>query len=341
MFGTTDGEIGVLGVSTPVGVTLLVVIVVLLATLVTVLTTDLARSSTDSAQVHGVGTFDIEFEEGGNDSLRVSPDALRNEDTTYILEVNDNRVHRWNGHEPLDFTCLYPGDHIEIVSEEGETTYPVRDYRVERGLSCDRIRALPQKFEYAYIENGSTLKKVRVQPDFTFGIEIDPDGPTDDGFSPSNSYAEDVGTIPVTNQFHYIRKYDKPVEGFSPPVWVIVMTDNVHMKGNANGLNWTDDPDKAYGKDAYDLASTGSGNEIVPKTGSSTEPTNDIYMVFKPGCSGSKLKIIDVVAGYHNRIYINGQIAVSDTFDYSQYNGARTVPPVELSAPAVNCPSSP
>jgi|GEM_PF-2048130 len=341
MFDTTDGDSGRLGVSTPVGVTLMIVIVVLLATLVTVLTTDLARSTQESAQVHGIGTFDIGFQEGGNDSLRVAPDTLRNEDSTYILEVNDNRVYRWNGHEPLDFTCLYPGDHIEILSKEGKTTYPVQEYRMKRGLACDRIRALPQKFEYAYINNRTSSKKVRVQPEFTFGIEIDPNDPTNDKFSLSDSYAEDVGKIPVTNQFHYIRKYDKPVEGFSPPVWVIVMTDNVHNRTNANGLNWTDDPSKAYGKNAYTIHSTGSGNEINPITGSSTEPTNDIYMVFKPGCSGSRLKIIDVVAGYNNRIYVNGQVAVSDTYDYSDFNGSRTDPPVELSAPAVNCPANP
>lgn len=339
MFDATGDGDGVLGVSTPVGVTLMVVVVVLLASLVVVTTTDLARSTQESSRVHGIGTFDVQFQESGNDSLRISPDTLRNEDSTYILEVNDNRVYRWDGHEPLEFTCLYPGDHIEIISEEGETTYPVREYRMERGLSCERIRPLPEKFEYAYIENQTGLEKVRVQPDFTFGIEIDPDGPDDDDFD--DSYASDVGKIPVTNQFHYIRKYDKSIEGVSPPVWVIVMTDNVHKTGNAGGLNWTDDPDKAYGKDAYNVESTGGGNEIEPITGDSTEPTNDIYMVFEPGCSGSRLKIIDVVAGYNNRIYINGQVAVPDTYAYSEYNASRTEPPVELDAPAVNCPSNP
>lgn len=335
MFDSSQAR-GRSGVSTPVGVTLMVVIVVLLATMLTVMTTEIARSTQESSQVHGVGTFDIEFEEGSDDSLNIEAEALQNEDTTYILEVNDNRVHEWNGHEPLDFTCLYPGDHIEIVSKEGSTTYPVQDYRVEKALSCERIRPLPEKFEYAYIDTEGTSNKVRVQPDFTFGIEIDPDGPSPDGFG--SSHVSDVGKIPVTNQFHYIRRYDKAVEGLEPPVWVIVMTDNVHKTGNANGLNWTDDPDKAYGKDAYSLSSTGSGHDIVLEP-SGSEPTNDIYMVFKPGCSGSTLEIIDVSAGYNNRIYINGNVAVQDTYDYSTYNSAASSTPVTLSAPGVNCPT--
>ncbi|WP_436932421.1 hypothetical protein [Halosimplex halobium] len=339
MFDSTDDS-GGSGVSTPVGVTIMVAIVVLLATLVTVMTTDLARSTQDSARVHGVGTFDVEFQESGNDSLRIAPDALRNEDTTYILEVNDNRVHRWRGHEPLEFTCLYPGDHVEIVSKEGETTYPVQEHTVERALSCERIRPLPEKFEYAYIENRTTLEKVRVQPDFTFGIEIDPDGPGPDRTLGNDVHKRNIGTIPVTNQWHYIRKYDKPIEGLSPPVWVIVMTDNVHWKSVGGGLNWTDDPTGAPGSDAYSISSTGSGNDLVLEP-SGSEPTNDIYMLFKPGCSGSTLKILDVSAGYHNRIYVNDRVAVPDTYTYSRYNPSRTDPPVELSAPAVNCPTGP
>ncbi|WP_123539186.1 hypothetical protein [Halosimplex salinum] len=333
MFDQSGGETGVLGVSTPVGVTIMVVIVVLLATLVTVLTTDIARSTQEGSQVHGVGTFDIEFEEGGADSLKVAPKSLRNEDSTYILEVNDNRVYRWDGHERLDFSCLYPGDHIEILSKEGDTTYPVTDHRMERALACDRIRPLPEKFEYAYIDNATDSQKVRVQPDFTFGIEIDPDGTGPDRTMGNSVAKKDIGTIPVTNHWHYIRRYDRSIEGFSPPVWVIVMTDNVHWNSVGGGLNWTDDPSDEPGKDAY----TRSGSDIILDP-SGSEPTNDIYMVFKPGCSGSKLKIIDVSAGYTNRIYINGKVAVPDTYPYN--TGAKSTP-VTLSAPAVNCPSSP
>lgn len=331
-----SGEKGSLGVSTPVGVTILVVIVVLLATLVTVLTTDVARSTQESSQVHGVGTFDIEYEEGGDDSLKIAPASLHNEDTTYILEVNDNRVYRWDGHERLDFTCLYPGDRIEIVSKEGDTTYPVTEYRMERALACDRIRPLPEKFEYAYIDNESHSQKVRVQPDFTFGIEIDPDGPGPDRTMGHSVAKKDIATVPVTNQWHHIERFEKPIEGFSPPVWVIVMTDNVHWDGSggAPSANWTDDPSSEPGKDAFEI----SGDDLVLKP-SGSEPTNDIYMVFKPGCSGSKLKIVDVSAGYHNRIYVNGKVAVSNTYDYSTHNSAASSTPVTLNAPAVNCPT--
>jgi len=325
------------GVSTPVGVTIMVVIVVLLATLLTVMTTDIARSTQEGSQVHGVGTFDIEFEEGGDDTLNIEPEALQNKDTTYIMEVNDHRVHEWNGHEPLDFTCLYPGDHIEIISKEGSTTYPVQDYRVEQALSCERIRPLPEKFEYAYIDTEGTSKKVRVQPEFTFGIEIDPDGPGADSTHGHPVSKQNIATIPVTNQWHYIRKYDKKIEGLSPPVWVIVMVDNVHWKGSGGAPveNWTDDPMGAPGKNSYTLTSTGSGHKLNPISTTATEPTNDIFMVFKPGCSGSKLRLVNVEAGYTNRIYINDKVAIADTSTYDPDSNT----PVTLNAPAVNCPT--
>jgi sulfur carrier protein ThiS len=304
------------------------------------MTTDIARSSQDRAQVHGIGTFDIEFVETGDDTLKIAPDSLRNRDSTFIVEVNDHRVHRWDGHERLDSTCLYPGDRIEIVSKEGETTYPVQEYELERALSCERIRPLPEKFEYAYIENQTTLDKVRVQPDFTFGVEIDPDGSGTDDTMGYSVHKQNIGTIPVNNQWHYIRKYDEQVEGMEPPVWVIVMTDNVHWKyADAGGsLNWTDDPTGAPGSDSYEIDDSTGDLLLRPDD---SEPTNDIYMVFKPGCSGSDLKIVDVSAGYHNTIYVNGQVAVPDTYEYSQHNDDRTEPPVELSAPAVNCPTDP
>jgi len=105
------------------------------------------------------------------------------------------------------------------------------------------------------------------------------------------------------------------------------MTDNVHWNSTGSGRNWTDPAPGEPGIDSYYVDPSG---EVVLTPGGS-EPTNDIYMVFKPGCSGSELLLIDESAGYDNRIFINGQVAIDNTNSVS----GGTV----LSAPGVNCPS--
>lgn len=323
-------------ISPTVGVVLMVLLVILLVAVLTYTVTGFAETTREESKVHAVGDYEFDVVEASGDTLRIEPRSVSLRGADLVVRVNGHRVHTWDGEDTVEMTCLYPGDHLRIVSEKGDSTSIVDEHRMIRSLKCDRIRPLPEKFEYAYVDYEGTSEKVRVQPDFTFGVEIDPDGPGSDG-GPSAVFKEDIGTIPVTNEWHYIRRYDRGIEGFDPPVWVVVMTDNVHWKngGGSNGLNWTDDPAGEPGIDSYEI-----DGGSVRVTASGSEPTNDIYFVFKPGCDESEIKIVNISAGYHNRIYVEGDVAIEDTYDYSVYNSSRTAPPVTLDAPGVNCPGS-
>lgn len=335
MFGSGFGSARpARAISTPVGVVLMVLVLFMLVGVATVVTTGLADEAMESAQPHGIAKFDVDVYDAGSENLSIAAEQLGGPNSTYDLRVNGHAVHRWDGRDPLDLTCLYPGDHVQIVSRAGDTTSLVREHRMERSLQCERIGPIPEKFEYAYVNDD----RVRVQEDFSFSVGIDPDGPGPDRDFGNDVHERDIGPVPVTNKWHYVRRYDRRINGYEPPVWVIVMTDNVHWREGTgyDGYNWTDDPPSSNpepGIDSYTI----DGGSVNPEPAGS-EPTNDIYLVFKPGCSESEMQIVDVDAGYDNRIYVNGDVAIEDTFDYSRDNASRVDPPVEIDAPGVNCP---
>lgn len=323
---TLTGQSNSRGLSKVVGVVLMVVLVVLLVGTAAVMTTSLFSQTKASAAYHGISEFDYRFTESNDDLMRLRPEALSStEQTKYQLEINGYSVYEWDGSSTLEMTCLYPGDRLTLRSQKGDTTYRLKSHTMKRSTRCERISAIDKKYQYAFI-NG---EKRQILPKWNFKMEINPDGPGgDSGGRPM--FKQKIGTIPTTNEWHYMRRYTKPIEGFEPPVWVIVMTDNVHWQSgtNYNGLNWTDEPPGEPGKNSYYV----NGNDVVMTPGGS-EPTNDIYIVFKPGCSKSKLKIIGVSAGYTNRIYVNDKVAVPNT---KPYNDASKTPKT-LDAPAVEC----
>jgi hypothetical protein len=143
------------------------------------------------------------------------------------------------------------------------------------------------RFAYAVVGN----RQMPLQDEtYEFTLAIDPDGPT------SQLGDED---FPTTNPWIYIQRYDRRIEGFDPPVYVIVFPDNVHWN-----YDWQDEPPasiRAAMPNAYEIQ---GGNVVV--NGSAVEPTNDVYMVFKPGCTESKFKFISMSGGYNNQILFDG-----------------------------------
>jgi len=318
------------GLSPVVGVVVLLAITLLLVGTTAAMTTGVLTETKGSAAYHGVATFEYDHLETNNDLLVVRPEATAStESTTYELHINDREVWEWDGTSRLDVTCLYPGDSLSIRSEKGDTAYRLEEHTMERSTRCERESAMDKKFEYAYIDG----ERRQILPDWKFSFEVDPDGPgVDSGGRPM--FKRDNGPISTANEWHYMKRYTKPIEGFEPPVWVIVMTDNVHWKSGTNydSYNWTDEPPGEPGIDSYTI----DDGDVVPQPGGS-EPTNDVYVVFKPGCDGSKLKIVDVSAGYHNQLLVDGKVAVPDT---RPYNDDPSKLPKTLDAPAVSCPSN-
>lgn len=320
------------GVSKVLGAVLILAITLLLLGMTAAMATGIFTETKESAAYHGVSAFEFRFSEAEGDTMTIAPEGLSGtEGTTFELQINGYKVWEWNGTERLTITCVYPGDRMLIRSKKGDTTYVVTNHTMDKSTKCDRIKPIDEKFEFAFI-NG---EKRRILDEWTFNMKIDPDGPGTDRTYGKSVFKQDIGPIPVTNEWHYIKRYSKPIEGLEPPVWVMVMTDNVHWKDDTNfdSYNWTDEPPGEPGIDSYSI----KDNDLVVESAGS-EPTNDIYVVFKPGCDKSKVKIVNVDVGYNNSLYVNGKVAVPDAYEYSEYNDDRTEPPVTLDAPAVDCP---
>jgi len=116
------------------------------------------------------------------------------------------------------------------------------------------------------------------------------------------------------------------------------MVDNVHRNGvpdpsshasdcGTKSYNWTDTPPSGPnpGADPYKI----TGNSITPIDTSATEPTNDVFLLFKPGCEQSTVKFLKNSAGYNNEVYLDDTLIIPDARDASSGE--------TFTAPGVTC----
>ena len=296
------------GSSTVVGVALIILILVLLAGVTVFSFTGLANDNVRTAEVRATATYDLDVDRPSarHENITITPDAQSvTAEATLHLEINGRRVHTWDDEaDPVTVSCVYPQDEILVIAEGQGVSHIVQDVTPAVAHDC-RWNRFDWKFEYANV-NGS---RVRIAPEYDFGVSIDPDGPGPDprGYN--------IGPIPLSNPWHHVERYDKDIEGVEGPVYVMVMTDNVHWNNAPTWAppgtyNWSDDPPPSRdpGNNSYKV----NGNNVVPTPGGS-EPTNDIYMLFKPGCDQSQIVILDERAGYDNQITIEGTVAIPNT----------------------------
>ena len=308
------------GISKVMGVVLMTGLTV--ATAAGAFTMVMVVGDSGSPAVHSQASFSIEeHQPDGDPVLAIVPDAVAGDESTFVLEINGKTVHEWDGRTQVNVHCLFTGDTITVYKRTDGKTELVERRVYKDALSCPSISKFGEKFEYVTV-NG---EKVRIRDDSSgaFGLKIDPDGPGADTHT-------NVGPMPLSNPWHYGAVYpDTEIEGMEPPVWVFVMTDNVHRPGVPSGngaLNWSDPPPGNPGAGSYSIS-----NGQVQPTPSGSEPTNDIYLVFNPGCSGSEIKLVAESAGYDNQITLNGAVVIPNTNTATQ----NTV----ISAPAISCGS--
>lgn len=319
-----------------VGVALLVLVVVLLFVTAGVVTVSLGQERLDSAVVHSQGQYEVQLDEEGGDALelRVRQFRERAPDTEFRVLVNGRRVHQWDGRSPVEMECLYPGDRVYVASVNGDTTRKVDDHFVESATDCPHYNDFPSKFRYAVVEGTSHVVNER----YAFGLAIDPNG---DSVATDGNGGHDLalGPISLANEWHHVRKYDRSLEGVDPPVFVVVMVDNVHWtdvpKPSAHPsvaagtyYNWTDDPPAGLttGANSYSIAGS---DVVIHPSDPSTEPTNDVFLLFKPGCDRSTVVFLGESAGYANDVYLDGTKVIDDT------NAAS--PGQRFTAPGVEC----
>ena len=322
-------------VSPVVGAVLLLAVVLLLIAAAGVVTVSLSEDALGTATVHSQGQYDIDIENRAGQTLTLSVNAYqeRDPDTEFRVRINGRTTYRWDGETDLEMTCFYPGDRLFIYTAAGDTTYPVTEFTVEEPTDCDRYTTFRNKFEYGVINGGSYT--IRDEYDFRLGIE--PNG--DDEASDNNGdNDENLDEISLQNEWHHIERFDRELEGVEPPVFLIVMVDNVHWTDvpdpslgpvpSGQYYNWTDSPPGGLnpGADSFNI----NGDDVEPVNEDRTEPTNDIYVLFKPGCDQSEVVFIDESAGYDNRIYQDGSVVIDNTNDASIGES--------FTAPGLECP---
>jgi len=123
-------------------------------------------------------------------------------------------------------------------------------------------------------------------------LKIQPDG-----------YGEKIS---LSNPWHYFRRFDQPLEGYDPPVYVAVLADNADFDSQPP----QDQPKQSFRID---------GEQVVPDTSSSNEPTNDIFFVVKPYDDRTELKFLAESAGYDNRIWFDDEVLIENT-NYADTN---------------------
>ena len=329
------------GVSRALGVTLLVAIVLLLAVTAGITFFSLAEQGGEASQVHGMGAYEVNYEKDTG-HLELRPESVQTRETTFYLYVNGQQAYEWDGASSLDIACLYPDDRMRIVTEKGSTTNLLKEYTLDRALKCDL--GFTEQFKFVTIDGA----KVPISSRYNFDLAIDPDGPGADDYAGISEHSP-VGPIPLSNQWHYSKQFAGPIEGLGTgdkPVYLFIMADNVHWNNapdwpgvaNSGDLNWTDPvPDgRDPGADNYEIHGTDfepHPNSLGPGDG---EPTNDVYMLFEPGCDQSRLKIVYYQGGYDNSINMQGTEIVANT-----KNAAPTDPDDIDAAPIYTAPGIP
>jgi hypothetical protein len=284
-----------------VGIMLIVALAILISMVVFVGVAPLLPSDADAA---GPGNaYTITRDDG---SIDVVPQYTSG-DREYELIVDGRAVETWRSgalEERLTLRCLFPEDRVAVRERRGDgTTFVVSRHDVVTPTDCP-LSGTAASFASAIVD-GREVNLFSQQYEFT--LQIDPQG---------EGTADGVGPVPVTNDWHYVQRYDRSLEGLSAPVYVVVLADNADYDADAPADN---------GANAYAI----SGDSIVPNTGSGTEPTNDIYLAFSPGCDASTLKLVAEQAGYDNSILVGDEVVIEDT------NAASAG--TEYEAPAATC----
>ncbi len=334
------------GISPVIGVVLLAGIVLLLVVVAGYAVVGVSENALGTAAVHSQSNYDVQIENELDKQLVMELRGHQDldPDTEFILSINDKEVRKWQGKgdDEIHIQCLYPGDEVELISANGDTTVLLEDFQVQRPTSCTKYNTFEKKFPNAVVDGNSH----QVRDDYNFGLSINPNG-TGNAAAPGNG-TRHIGKVSLQNPWHHVEVYeDKSIEGLEPPVFVIVMVDNVHYgdipkPSNHESVdpdkyyNWTDDPPSGLdpGEDAFNITTNSSGvNKVIPRDSNDDEyePTNDVYIVFQPGCEQSTVKFVNESAGFDNEIYKDGELVIPNTNDATEGQ--------TFSAPGTGCPN--
>lgn len=241
---------------------------------------------TDDPATRPDADFSIERDDG---DIVVEPRYMT-EGTPFTLLINGREVYEWTGgntERERRLSCLNPDDAVYVRAEAGgDRTYLIENHEVATQTACS-LSGTGSRFAYAQVGSREVPLK---DPDYEFTLAIDPDGP--------NSVNGDVD-FPTTNPWVYVERFGRTVEGLGPPAYVVVFADNV---GSVS--DWRTEPSESERAEMADSFELDGGT--VKVTASGVEPTDDVYMVFEPGCSESRFKFLRMQGSYNNQILLDG-----------------------------------
>lgn len=128
--------------------------------------------------------------------------------------------------------------------------------------------------------------------------------------------------IPLSNPWHYFRRFDQPLEGFEAPVYIAVLADNADFDSQ---------PPQDQPKQSFRI----EDGQVITDTSNANEPTNDIFFVVKPYEDRTVLKFLEEAAGLDNRIWFGDDVLIDNTnnagtdqtFEFETPSEAVTVTP--------------
>ena len=268
------------------GGVMLMVAVTLVVSVVLVVGAMSFLPETDDPATRPDADFSIERDDG---DIVVEPRYMT-EGTPFTLLINGREVYEWTGgntERERRLSCLNPDDAVYVRAEAGDDrTYLIENHEVATQTACS-LSGTGSRFAYAQV--GSREVPLN-DPDYEFTLAIDPDGP--------NSVNGDVD-FPTTNPWVYVERFGRTVEGLGPPAYVVVFADNV---GSVS--DWRTEPSESERAEMADSFELDGGT--VKVTASGVEPTDDVYMVFEPGCSESRFKFLRMQGSYNNQILLDG-----------------------------------
>ena len=291
------GQSAIIGVILLVGVTLIIGVVLAIGAFAALPQDQSVRPNADFV-----------FDHTG-ESLVVRP-MYMDEGTEFTLQLNEQDAYTWTGdgaREEQRLRCLNKGDSVRITnSPQPRQSYLIEEHTVETPTGCG-LSGSASRFASATVD-GRKMALRSQKYDFT--LSIDPDGPS--SVNGNTRYS-------TTNSWNYIERYDRTVEGLGPPVYVVVFADNVG--------DWSSEPTESDLQGMADSFTVDGSGNVSPTPGGS-EPTNDVYMVFKPGCTQSQFVYIDKSAAYDNHIYLDDNLLFIDS---------NTSPGQTFTGPGVDC----
>lgn len=275
------------GVSPVIGAIVLLAIVVVIAAVAGAGFVSLGGELPEETPPSSAFDLDVDRDNG---TMEFVPTYMRG-DTELQLRINGKTAYEWTGDnatESRTVTCLKRGDSVRIVNTNGDREHTAFEQTLDAPLRCN-LDGIGKQFAYAKV--GDREVPINEQ-NFKFDLSI-------------NLHQNGNTVVPASNPWNVVYRYDRTVEGLDEPVYIVVFADNV---------DFSDTPTQNLQEETLDAFSVDEGGNVdIEPHPNGVEPTEDVWVAFKPGCDQSKFMYLgEETAGDHS-VMLNGATMIPST----------------------------